>query len=102
MVERHCRLAAQFAEELRRAGYEVLNQVILNQVLVSFGESELNREIIRAIQKDGTCWCGATKWQGETVMRISISSWVTGEEDIDRSLAAVLRIAKTVGSSRRT
>ncbi len=97
MVERHCRLAVRFAEGLLRAGYRVLNQVILNQVLVSFGTGELNKQIIVAIQKDGTCWCGGTQWHGKTVMRISISSWATTEKDIDDSLAAVLRIAKECG-----
>jgi glutamate/tyrosine decarboxylase-like PLP-dependent enzyme len=94
MVERHCRLAGRFAEGLSRAGYDVLNDVVLNQVLVSFGDSGLNKQIIWEIQKDGTCWCGGTEWQGRPVMRISVSCWATTEEDIDRSLAAIIRIAK--------
>jgi len=94
MVERHCRLAERFAKGLVQAGCEVLNDVVLNQVLVSFGDGERNREIIAAIQKDGTCWCGGTEWQGKPAMRISISCWATREEDIDRSLAAIVRIAK--------
>jgi glutamate/tyrosine decarboxylase-like PLP-dependent enzyme len=93
MVERHCRLATRFAEGLFRAGYTVLNDVVLNQVLVSFGDAALNRRIIAEIQKDGTCWCGGTDWQGSTAMRISVSCWATREEDIDRSLAAIIRIA---------
>jgi threonine aldolase len=93
MVERHCRLAIRFAEGLSRSGYAVLNDVVLNQVLVSFGDAALNRRIIAEIQKDGTCWCGGTDWQGSTAMRISVSCWATTEEDIDRSLAAVIRIA---------
>jgi glutamate/tyrosine decarboxylase-like PLP-dependent enzyme len=101
MVERHCRLAERFAEGLVRAGYEVLNDVVLNQVLVSFGEGELNREIIAAIQKDGTCWCGGTEWQGKPAMRISVSCWATTEEDIDRSLTAIIKIAKTQHSKSR-
>lgn len=95
MVERHCRLAARFAEGLVRAGYQVLNDVVLNQVLVSLGDGDLNKEIIAAIQKDGTCWCGGTEWKGKAAMRISVSCWATTEEDIDRSLDAVIRIANT-------
>jgi glutamate/tyrosine decarboxylase-like PLP-dependent enzyme len=94
MIERDCRLAARFAQGLARAGYEVLNDVILNQVLVSFGDGALNTKIISAIQEDGTCWCGGTEWRGKPAMRISVSSWATTEEDIDRSLAAIQRIAK--------
>jgi glutamate/tyrosine decarboxylase-like PLP-dependent enzyme len=101
MVERHCRLAGRFAEGLVHAGYEVLNDVVLNQVLVSFGDGELNREIIAAIQKDGTCWCGGTEWQGKPAMRISVSCWATTEEDIDRSLTAIIKIAKTQHSKSR-
>jgi glutamate/tyrosine decarboxylase-like PLP-dependent enzyme len=93
MVERHCRLAIRFAEGLSRSGYAVLNDVVLNQVLVSFGDAALNRRIIAEIQKDGTCWCGGTDWQGSAAMRISVSCWATTEEDIDRSLAAIRRIA---------
>ena len=98
MVERHCRLATRFAEGLSRAGYSVLNDVVLNQVLVSFGDAALNKRIIAEIQKDGTCWCGGTDWQGSTAMRISVSCWATTEEDIDRSLAAIIRIAKNTAS----
>ena len=95
MIERNCRLAQRFALGLRQAGYAVLNDVVLNQVLVSFGEAEITRRIIAEIQREGTCWCGATQWQGHVAMRISVSSWATTEDDADRSLAAILRIAKT-------
>ena len=83
------------ATELRAAGYDVLNEVVLNQVLVSFGEDARTRHVIEALQRDGTCWCGVSEWHGRTVMRISASSWVTTEADVDRSLAAMLRIAAT-------
>jgi glutamate/tyrosine decarboxylase-like PLP-dependent enzyme len=94
LIERTCALARHFAEGLRAAGFHILNDVVINQVLVSFGEPEVTREIIRRIQEDGTCWCGATEWQGRTAMRISVSSWATTKEDIDRSLGAILRIAR--------
>jgi glutamate/tyrosine decarboxylase-like PLP-dependent enzyme len=95
LVERLCRRATQFAEGLTAAGYHVLNEVVLNQVLVSFGSAEHTREVIRRIQDDGTCWCGGTVWQGKTAMRISVSSWATTEADVERSLAAMLRAAKS-------
>jgi glutamate/tyrosine decarboxylase-like PLP-dependent enzyme len=93
LIERNCRFAARFAAGLTAAGYRVLNDVVLNQVLVSFGDPEKTRRVIAEIQSDGICWCGGTVWQGETAMRISVSSWATTEEDVERSLTAILRIA---------
>jgi glutamate/tyrosine decarboxylase-like PLP-dependent enzyme len=93
MVERTCRHAERFAAGLRAAGYEVLNEVVINQVLVAFGDAETTRAVVAGVQKDGTCWCGPTVWQGRTAMRISVSSWATTEADVERSLAAMLRIA---------
>jgi threonine aldolase len=71
--------------------------VVINQVLVSFGDAKTTREVIRQIQEEGTCWCGATEWQGKTAMRISVSSWATTEADVDRSLEAMVRIARACG-----
>ena len=93
MIERCCRHASRFAEGLEAAGYEVLNDVVLNQVLVSFGSPEKTQRVIQDIQDDGTCWAGITGWQGRTAMRISISSWATTDEDVERSLQAMLRAA---------
>jgi len=94
LIERTCAHAQRFAAGLRTAGFEVLNEVALNQVLVSFGSAEITREVIRRIQEEGTCWCGATVWQGKTAMRISVSSWATTESDVERSLEAMIRIAR--------
>jgi glutamate/tyrosine decarboxylase-like PLP-dependent enzyme len=94
MIERNCRQAARFAEGLRGAGFAILNDVVLNQVLVSFGDAEKTRRVIREIQADGTCWCGSTEWQGKRAMRISVSSWATTDEDVERSIEAILRIAR--------
>jgi glutamate/tyrosine decarboxylase-like PLP-dependent enzyme len=94
LVERTCSHAQRFARSLRDAGFEVLNDVVINQVLVSFGSPEVTREVIRRIQEDGTCWCGGTVWQGRTAMRISVSSWATTEADVDRSLEAIIRLAR--------
>ncbi len=95
MIERNCRQARLFADRLRAAGFAVLNDVVLNQVLVSFGTSEQTRRVIAEIQQDGTCWCGGTTWQEHTAMRISVSSWATTDADVERSVAAMIRIAKS-------
>ena len=94
LVERTCELAQLFAERLRAAGYEILNDVVINQALVSFGSAERTREVIRRVQEEGTCWCGGTVWQGKTAMRISVSSWATTVADIGKSADAIVRIAK--------
>jgi glutamate/tyrosine decarboxylase-like PLP-dependent enzyme len=96
LVERCCRLAAAFAAGLSAAGFEILNDVVLNQVLVAFGDADRTRRVIAAVQRDGTCWCGGTTWHGRAAMRISVSSWATTDADIETSLAAIVRIARTV------
>ncbi|HLY22071.1 MAG TPA: aminotransferase class V-fold PLP-dependent enzyme [bacterium] len=96
LIERTCRQAARFAAGLRDAGYEILNDVVLNQVLVAFGDDETTRRVIAGVQSDGTCWCGGTVWHGRAAMRISVSSWATTDEDVDRSLAAMLRVARAM------
>jgi glutamate/tyrosine decarboxylase-like PLP-dependent enzyme len=93
MIERNCAQARRFAEALSTAGFEILNDVVLNQVLVSFGDAERTTRISQAIQDDGTCWCGVTVWQGKTAMRISVCSWATTDADVDRSTEAIVRIA---------
>lgn len=94
LVERNCRMAKRFADGLGAAGFPILNDVVLNQALVSFGSPERTREVVAAIQDEGTCWAGVTVWQGKTAMRVSVISWATTDEDVDRSLAAILRIAR--------
>jgi len=96
LIERSCRLAARFAGRMLDAGFEPLNQVVLNQVLVSFGEAERTDAVIAAVQADGTCWCGPTTWHGIRAMRVSVSGWCTTDEDIDRSAAAVIACARQV------
>ena len=101
MIERTCRHARRFAAGLEAAGHEVLNEVVLNQVLVSFGDSEATKRTIAEIQRDGTCWCGGTVWQGRTAMRISVSSWATTEEDVERCLRAMIDAARISGAAER-
>ena len=93
LIERSCQYASRFAEGLAAAGYPILNDVVLNQVLVSFGDGETTRKVIGALQDDGTCWCGGTVWQGHPAMRISVSSWATTENDVKQSLNAMVRLA---------
>ena len=93
MIESACRHAKQFARGLQTAGYQIANEVVLNQVLVSFGDDDATRRVIAAIQAEGTCWCGPTIWQGRAYMRISVSCWATTTEDVEISLAAMIRIA---------
>ena len=96
LVEHNCRQARRFAAGLREAGHEVLNDVVLNQVLVAFGNDRTTGEVIREVQREGTCWCGGTSWRGRTAMRISVSSWATTDDDVERSLAAIVRVAERV------
>ncbi len=98
IVERNCRHARRFGDGLRAAGFDILNEVVLNQVLVSFGTPEQTQATIAAIQQDGTCWCGGTVWQGRTAMRISVSNWSTSDEDVERSIDAILRCARPAAS----
>ena len=93
LIERTCRHAKRFADGLREDGYEILNDVVINQVLVSFGTPALTRAVIEKVQEDGTCWCGGTEWQGRVAMRISVSSWATTDDDVEKSLAAIRRVA---------
>jgi glutamate/tyrosine decarboxylase-like PLP-dependent enzyme len=96
LIERNCLFARRFAEGLRAGGCEILNEIVLNQVLVSFGDAARTRSVIERVQRDGTCWCGPTEWQGRVAMRISVSSWATREEDVERSVGAILRCAASV------
>jgi len=101
MIERNCRQATRFAVGFAAAGFEILNEVVLNQVLVSFGTPDQTERVIAAVQEDGTCWCGGTHWQGRTAMRISVCSWATTDADVEKSLAAMLRVAtREIGRAR--
>jgi glutamate/tyrosine decarboxylase-like PLP-dependent enzyme len=95
LVDRCCNHARRFADRLgSEPGAEILNDVVLNQVLVRFGDDdEITREVVRRVQADGTCWLGGTDWQGRAAMRISVSSFRTTEADVDRSVDAILAAA---------
>ncbi|MDH4168067.1 MAG: pyridoxal-dependent decarboxylase [Acidimicrobiia bacterium] len=95
LVERTCGHARTLAAGLVDAGFEVGNDVVLNQVLVRFGDDAVTDAAIAAVQADGTCWCGATTWHGQRFMRISVSSWATTDADVAASLTAIVGCAKT-------
>ncbi|MFZ1518897.1 MAG: aminotransferase class V-fold PLP-dependent enzyme [Ignavibacteriaceae bacterium] len=94
LIERNCAHALMFATELKKAGYEILNDVVINQVLVSFGSDSVTDKVVQEIQKDGTCWMGTTIFHGRRAMRISVSSWATTDEDVTRSIDAIVRMAR--------
>jgi glutamate/tyrosine decarboxylase-like PLP-dependent enzyme len=98
LIERNCAQARRFAEALSNAGHRILNDVVLNQVLVSFGSAETTLRVIGAIQEDGTCWAGSTVWQGQTAMRISVCSAATTDADVERSAAAMIAAAGRTGA----
>lgn len=99
LVDRCCECAKQFAQGFTDAGYEIMNDVILNQVVINFGSEEANLAIMDAVQKEGTCWVGQTVWKDITAMRISVSNWQTNQQDVEDSLAVILSIAENYTSN---
>jgi glutamate/tyrosine decarboxylase-like PLP-dependent enzyme len=93
LVDRCSDHAVRFADGLRAAGHEILNEVVINQVLVRFGDDARTDRVIARVQASGECWCGGTLWKGRKAMRISVCSWATTDDDVDRSLAAILAAA---------
>lgn len=96
LVERCCVLAARLASRLEAGGVELLNDVVLNQAVVSFGDDAATDAVIEAVQRDGRLWAGPTTWQGRRGMRLSVSSWRTTETDIDHAADAILELAAAV------
>ena len=100
LVRRNCALARRIAERLSAApGVTILNDVVLNQVLVRFGDDETTRDVIARVQADGTCWAGGAFWQGQQAMRIAVSNWSTTDADIDRSADAMLACYRATGAT---
>ncbi len=98
LVARSCGVARHNADRLRDAGLTILNDVVLNQVLVSTGEDDLTRRLVAAVQAEGTCWCGPSSWDGSAAMRVSVSGWQTTVDDAQRSVEAIVRCAREVGA----
>ena len=94
LVAGHAALARRFASGLAAGGLDVLNEVRLNQLVAACEDARATEEMIAALQREGTCWCGPTTWRGRRAMRISISNWATTQADVDRSVAAVLTAAQ--------
>jgi glutamate/tyrosine decarboxylase-like PLP-dependent enzyme len=93
LVDRCNDLARRFAEKLGALdGFEIVNEVVLNQALVRVGDAELTTRLERAIQEDGTAWLGGTTWRGERLLRIAVSNWSTTADDVDRVVAAIGRL----------
>lgn len=95
LVSRNCRQAQKIAGDLKRDGVEVLNEVVLNQVVVAFGDDDRTKRVIALIQDAGACWCGGTTWKGRAAMRVSVSSWATTDDDVERSVASILEAHRT-------
>ncbi len=93
MVDRSCDQATWLAQQLTAAGATVLNEVALNQVVVAFGDDANTKRVIAALQQRGECWCGGTRWQGREAMRISVSGWATGAEDLRVAMRSILAAA---------
>ncbi len=100
LVERCCRHARRFALGLAAAGHDVLNEVVLNQVVVAFGDEATSARTLELVQREGVCWCGPTRWRDRAAVRISVSSWATRDEDVERSLASILRCAERARAER--
>ncbi len=91
LIDELCNHAQYFAEQLKTKGFHILNEVVFNQVLVACDSPELTTATLVNIQKSGECWCGAAKWKGEPVIRVSVCSWITTKKDIDRSVNAFVK-----------
>jgi len=93
LFERNCRQARRFARDLRAAGQEILNEVVLNRVVVPFGDASRTRRVVAALQKEGIDWCAMTEWRGRVAVRISVPSWAMTDDDVERSVESMVRIA---------
>jgi len=91
MIATCCRHARTFANELTNNGVDILNEVNLNQLLAALDTDERTTQWIEAIQQDGVCWAGSTIWRGRRAMRISVSSYATTDQDVERCLQSMLR-----------
>jgi glutamate/tyrosine decarboxylase-like PLP-dependent enzyme len=91
LVDGLCDRAAQFADLLKKNGFQVLNEVVFNQVLAACETPDRTTATLAGIQVSGECWCGGTTWQGQPAIRISVCSWATTPEDVLRSVQAFIK-----------
>ncbi len=97
LIRQSCDAARVIADRLGAAGFEVLNDVVLNQVLVRLVDGPTTERLLAAIQADGRIWCGPTTWRGETAMRVSVSSWKTTTADGERAAEVIVELARRLG-----
>jgi len=97
LFERNCRQARRFARDLRSAGHEILNEVVLNRVVVAVGDANRTRRVAAALQKEGIDWCEYTEWRGRIALKITVRSWALSDEDVERSVQTMLRVAAAMG-----
>jgi len=83
--------AVQFAQELKDAGFQVVNEVVFNQVLCACETDDMTAKTIEFIQESRECWCGGAQYNGRKVIRISVCSWATTPEDVSRSVRAFVK-----------
>ena len=96
LVDRLHENTVVFAQKLEMSGFTRVNDIVFNQLLVSYIDDETTNGILEEIQKDGVCWCGGTKWKGKSVIRISVCNWSTTEYDVDVSVESFNRAASSV------
>jgi glutamate/tyrosine decarboxylase-like PLP-dependent enzyme len=101
LVERCCVLARRLADGVAGIpGVTVANDVVLNQVLVRVGDTRFTHTVEELIQTDGTVWLGGTTRRGERLLRVAVSNWSTGEEDIDRTIDTIARAVHDARAER--
>ncbi|MBT7996154.1 MAG: aspartate aminotransferase family protein [Bacteroidetes bacterium] len=83
--------ARQFAKELKESGFQILNDVVFNQVLVACDTDYETEETLKNIQEMRVCWCGGSLWFDKKVIRISVCSWATTENDINLSVKSFVK-----------
>ena len=88
--------AVQFAEELKAQGFEIMNDVVFNQVLAHYKSDEDTLAVLNSIQQQRVCWCGPSEWNGKKVIRISVCSWATTEEDVTKSVGSFVSALRKV------
>ena len=91
LVDGLCDRAQQFAAQMRAEGFQILNDVVFNQVLVTCGTPEKTAATLKSLQQSGECWCGGARWHDVPVIRVSVCSWATTSEDINRTVAAFVK-----------
>ena len=68
--------------------------MVLNQVLFRVHDVD-TASVIHRVQQDGTCWIGGTTWRDQPAIRLSVSNWSTGADDISRSTTAIITAIET-------